>query len=292
MNSTLHEYHRPAEAAEALALLQRAGVSTAPLAVGPRVADGHLAGVEAVIDQAQLGLDYVNETADGVVHLGVTASLQQLVDSVLLQSLADGIVAEAALLAGGSAMRHAATVGGMIAYERQAANKAQRAGPPELLIALLVLEADLIYQRAGQGQVVVTLDAYLSTGGDVALGDLLVEVRFARPGSAAHASLARVARTPRDQAIVAAAALLDGATVRLALAAGGTALRRLTAVEQALSGQALTPERLDEAAYAAAAAVKPRADFRASAEYRRSMAGVLVRRALREAANRAHKVLP
>ncbi len=283
MTSKIREFHRPTEAAEAAALLQRPGVRTAPLAVSPRVDDAPLAAVEAVVDLAGLGLNTYSETEEGVIHLGAGVTLQQLVDSVLLQSLAGGIVAEGALLAAGSGMRHAATLGGALRYAQQAAAGAVRDGPPELLVALLVLDAQLVVERGAQGREVVGLAEFLAAGSDTPA--LLVEVRFTRPGAAAHAAVARVARTPRDQGILAAAALIDGATVRLAVAPGGTAPLRLPAIEASLAGQALTDARLAAAAEAVQAAVAPVSDFRGSAEYRRAMSGVLLRRALAAAAS-------
>ena len=61
---------------------------------------------------------------------------------------------------------------------------------------------------------------------------------------------------------------------------------RAISVEAALAGQALTVETCKEVAYLAISDVDPLSDHRASAEYRRGMAIVLVERALRLAINR------
>jgi CO/xanthine dehydrogenase FAD-binding subunit len=285
MINKVREYHRPAGTAEAAGLLQRDSAAVAPLAVGPRVPDTPLAGIAAVVDLSQLGLDYLRETDDGTLHLGAGLSLQALVDSVRLQSLAGGVVAEGALLDAGSAMRHAATVGGAVQYARQAAAGRADDGPPELLLALLVLGAEAV-SLSGQGaQRVLDLGAYLAQGAPE--GELLLELRFPTLAAGALAALARVARTPRDQAIVAAAALVGDGQVRLAVAAGGAAPQRVAGAEAALAGQPLTGERLEAAAREVESAVMPHSDFRGSAEYRRAMAGVVARRALGEAARRA-----
>ena len=88
---------------------------------------------------------------------------------------------------------------------------------------------------------------------------------------------------------MAAAALVEGGAVRLAVAGGGSAPVRMGAVERSLAGQRLTTDRLESVAALVEAAVSPQADFRGSAEYRRSMAGVLARRALAEAAGLAKR---
>jgi aerobic carbon-monoxide dehydrogenase medium subunit len=285
MTRKIREFHRPAEVAEAAALLQRDSVTTVPAALGPRVPDVPYAAAEAVVDVRQLGQDYVKQSTDETIHLGAAASIQSLVESTLVQSLADGILAEAAALAGGSAMRNAATVGGTLLYARQAVDGLTRDGPPELLVALMALEAEVVFLAEGQGA--VPLAEYLAVGSHVIRTGLLLEVRFPRPAPGAHASLTRVARTPRDQGIVAAAAVVASPAVRLAVAAGGSAPVRLTALEQALSGQPLDAARLNTLEKEVSAAVSPQSDFRASAEYRRAMAGVLARRALAEALRRA-----
>ena len=56
--------------------------------------------------------------------------------------------------------------------------------------------------------------------------------------------------------------------------------RALGEVESLLEGQALTPELLVRAQEAARAGVAPITDLRASADYRRHITGVFVRRAV------------
>jgi CO/xanthine dehydrogenase FAD-binding subunit len=175
-----------------------------------------------------------------------------------------------------------------------------RDGPPEVALALLVLEAVLVVEGAGQtkdegprtnpaaragaesrnpGREMALAD-YYATGGMLAMDELLVAVRLPSPPTGAVAALARVARTPRDQAIVAAVALVAPGVVRVALAGATPKPVRLGEVEARLAVQALTPEVLDALPAQVEGLCEPRGDFRASAEYRRAMAGVLVRRAL------------
>ena len=71
--------------------------------------------------------------------------------------------------------------------------------------------------------------------------------------------------------------------VRLAVAGAHPQPTRLTAIEAMLEGQPLTDERLRAAQDAASASAQPAFDFRASADYRTAMAGVMARRALETA---------
>jgi carbon-monoxide dehydrogenase medium subunit len=59
---------------------------------------------------------------------------------------------------------------------------------------------------------------------------------------------------------------------------------RAPAVEAALRGQPLNAQTIDRAAEQAAEGTNPPAELNASAEYKRHLARVLCRRALREAA--------
>jgi CO/xanthine dehydrogenase FAD-binding subunit len=91
---------------------------------------------------------------------------------------------------------------------------------------------------------------------------------------------------------VAAAALLegdsDGVCTRARLVLGGVDATplRARASERALVGQRLDGESFAAAAREATQALNPESDVQASGEYRRKLAGVLVERALAEAADR------
>jgi CO/xanthine dehydrogenase FAD-binding subunit len=243
--------HRPATAAESAALLQQPGV--APLDLGPRAPLKGYTNAEAVVDLARLDCNYIRAD-ETVIRIGPLTPLAALVESELIGAHADGLLAEAARVVAHLGLRHVATLG--------AAWRATE-GPPEVRLALLVLDAAPVTESP--------------------LAELILP---RRPGL--RAALVRIARTPRDEAIVAAAASLtirDGVCreVRVALAGACSQPRRFPEVEAALEGQAPTAAVLQRAAEAAVAAADPIADFRGSAEYRRAMAGVLARRAVEQA---------
>jgi carbon-monoxide dehydrogenase medium subunit len=96
---------------------------------------------------------------------------------------------------------------------------------------------------------------------------------------------AHVARTPADDPIVAAVAVveMDGSVVqqaRVALTGVWPEAVRLAEAPSRLVGSPLDKSSIWEAAAAVEEEVAPTGDFRGSAEYRRAMAGVLTRRAL------------
>jgi CO/xanthine dehydrogenase FAD-binding subunit len=167
-----------------------------------------------------------------------------------------------------------ATVGGVVLEPRGPTTELFAAGPVELPLALLALEAELIFQ-VGEGQVT---DPF----GFGTLSGLLVAVRLPAAARTMAGGLARLARSPRDQAMVAAVAVVpaEGGAVRLAVSARPGRLERLVSVEQALAGLAPDDVALDRAQRLVPEAVTAEDDALASAEYRRQMAGVLARRAL------------
>jgi carbon-monoxide dehydrogenase medium subunit len=285
--SNVSEFHRPADETAALSLLSRKSPAAAPAWIGPRVPDKLHDGVEAAIDLARLGLSYVREEA-GQIRVGAMTPLQELADSDVLRSFAGGIVAEAARLSAGSALRQAATVGSALSHG-SADGQAGRGGPPELALVLLALDAALVTAQAGGSRVTTPFDAGTDSSPK---GSFLAEVNFARADEGEMGALMRIARTPRDQAIMAAVAVVDardGLVTRLRLAVSGASERpmRLPAVEQAMAGQALTPDRLSGIEAQVAALVDPHADYLGSIAYRREMAGLLSRRAIEGAIRRA-----
>jgi carbon-monoxide dehydrogenase medium subunit len=74
---------------------------------------------------------------------------------------------------------------------------------------------------------------------------------------------------------------------RIALAAVAPVPVRATAAEQALEGQAVTPDRIARAADLAVDAARPISDQRGSADFRRHLVRVLTRRTLTIALARA-----
>src|SRR3954447_10791766 len=117
-------------------------------------------------------------------------------------------------------------------------------------------------------------------------GELLVAVRFPRPRP--HAAIQEFARRHGDFAIVAAAVAvdLDGDRMsepRIVIGGVDEVPLRVEAAERVLDGAAPGGEAFADAGRAAAGAVDPSSDVHGSAEYRKELTDVLVRRALAEA---------
>jgi carbon-monoxide dehydrogenase medium subunit len=169
-----------------------------------------------------------------------------------------------------------------------------RSGPPEIILALLALEAQVVILGKGESRRDLPFQEFhAGLPGSLARGELLYEI-ILPPQGECTGSLERIARTPRDEAILAAITLMqvEGSTVaRVSLAVAGahSLPRRLLDVEKILTGKPFDPALLKIAAEKAMAGTELVGDFRGSGEYRRAMAGLVVRRALSKAWNEAVK---
>ncbi|HZX68909.1 MAG TPA: hypothetical protein VFE70_08490, partial [Candidatus Elarobacter sp.] len=117
-------------------------------------------------------------------------------------------------------------------------------------------------------------------------GELALEVRFPTPPVRTAGSYQKIERKVGDFATASAAAriTLDAngaiAGAGVAIGAAGPHATRVTEAERLLNGAKPTKELIRAAADAARATADPAADNRGSVEFKKDMAGVLVRRAL------------
>jgi carbon-monoxide dehydrogenase medium subunit len=159
---------------------------------------------------------------------------------------------------------------------------------PQWAAALLALGATVIVE-GDDGPMEVPVESVLQRQAKGVVSALHVELGSARWGEA------RVARTPADEPIVSAIAVVgmdnpsagsgQGGVVRqarVALTGAWPEPARLAKAPARLVGGPLDAEHIQAVADRVAEEVAPRGDFLGSEEYRRAMAGVLTRRALEE----------
>jgi aerobic carbon-monoxide dehydrogenase medium subunit len=180
-------------------------------------------------------------------------------------------------------VRNRGTIGGSLC----------QADAAEDLSAVCAAAKAKVVIRGGDGERLVDMEdfhvgPYMTAVGD---GELLTEVRLrAMPGAgSAHE---KVERRAGDWAIAAASAALslDGgriADVGIALSAVGLTTIHLGRAEELLRGQAPSEELFAQAGAIAAEDCSPMADGRGPVDYKRHLAGVLTKRALTRATERA-----
>jgi len=216
------------------------------------------------------------------IGAAVTARTLELDRAVRARFLS---LAESGALVGSVQVRNLATLGGNLCNAAPSADMA----PP-----LLALDAEAVI-TGPKGERRVPIGAFFTGVRRTVLApdELLVELAMPAPG--AHSGGNYLRHTPRrelDIAVVGVASQLTLANgvctkVRIALAAVAPVPLRATAAEQALEGQAVTPERIARAADLAVEAARPISDQRGSADFRRHLVRVLTRRTLPPALARA-----
>ncbi len=187
------------------------------------------------------------------------------------------LLAQAARTLGGPQIRNVATIGGNLCNCSPCADTAP---------ALLALEARIrLLSPAGERE--IALEDFMSGPGQTcsAPDEILTHVLLPKAPRGAAGIYFKKGRVKMDLAIVSLAALLvsDGdklSHVRLAAGSVAPVCLRLHAAEDLITGRRLTPDLLAQAARAAMDAVTPIDDQRASADYRRRLVGVYLRRAV------------
>ena len=213
-------------------------------------------------------------TADICAHAGLSAAFPGLV--------------EASGLIGSDQIQSRSSWGGNLANASPAADT-----PPSLIVN------DARAVIAGPGGERTVPAAEVATGpGTTSLGpgELIVEFELDEPPArTADAYLRLIPRTEMDIAVVGAAARVtlgdDGKVAAAAIALGAVAptVVRVPDAEAALIGYEPAGDALAAVAAAAAAATNPIDDKRGTVAYRRQVAGVLARRAVSIAAERARE---
>lgn len=213
----------------------------------------------------------IRENPDGGLTIGAAVPLADLETHPLVLARFP-LLAECAKTVGAWPLRQRATLAGNVCNASPAADTA---------IALLALDA-VVNVASTTGRLAIAISELFLGPGQTALmpGDLVTEIVL--PGAAAgfRGSYQRLSR--RKGMDLATIGVLVGkrdgapASWRVALAAVAPTPLRLRAVEELLAAKGASAAR--EAAELAAAACRPITDLRGSAEYRREMAGVLVRR--------------
>jgi carbon-monoxide dehydrogenase medium subunit len=271
------DYERADSLDAAIALLQQPGDDAKLLAGGHSLLPLmklRLASPGVLVDIGRLkDLSYVRDGGDHVAIGALTRHHDVANDSTLASQCP--IVSYTAGLIGDPQVRHMGTIGGSVAHGDPAS---------DMPTVLLALDATFVAKGAS-GERTIAAGEFFSGLFETALSpdEVLTEIRVPKTAGRGW-SYQKFQRRSQDWAIVGVAAVMTGSNGGAAIGYTnmGEAPMRGTAVEQALSGGS------DAAAASAHAGegTNPPSDTFASAEYRRALAEVLVRRALEEASSR------
>ncbi len=244
-----------------------------------------LAAPSAVIDIGRVAeLRGISAGSDGL-RIGALTTHAEIAASSDVQQHAAAL-AEAAGQIGDPAVRNRGTIGGNLAHADPAS---------DLPTVLAALGATLSVVGSG-GERSVAADGFFQGLMMTALGEneVLTAITVPSGGAGSGSAYAKFPHPASRYAVVGAAACVtasNGSCSGASVAVGGLtpAPVRCAGVEGALSGQALTADTIAAAAEAVAGDVGDDliGDVFASADYRKAVASVYVRRALTAAAERA-----
>ena len=279
------EYQRATTVEGAIEALQRLGSEARIIAGGHSLLPMmklRLANPEHLIDINDLReLSYIREEGYEI-RIGALTRHVELLKSDLL-ALRFPVFRDAEQVIADPVVRNRGTIGGSLC---------QADAAEDLSAVCSALKGKAVIRGSG-GERVVDLDdfhigPYMTAVGD---GEMLTEVRLPlRPGAgSAHE---KVERRAGDWAVAAASAALwieDGtiADAGVALSAVGPTTVHVARAEELLRGKAPSEELFGEAGAIASEDCAPLPDGRGPVDYKRHLAGVLTKRALRRAAARA-----
>jgi CO/xanthine dehydrogenase FAD-binding subunit len=285
-------YESPKTIAEAVKLLAAHGEKARPLSGGTDLIIQLRAGTrrpEFVVDVKQIPeLHRISFSLKDGLHLGAAVSCIEIHENADMRRYYPGLT-EAAHLIGSLQIQSRASVGGNLCNGSPAAD----ATP-----ALIALGAKARVVGPG-GERVVPVETFCTAPGRTVLqpGDLLVEFLIDAP--AKHSSDAYLRFIPRNEMDIAVVGVGGALTLdladdrvvdaRIALGAVGPTPIFAAEASKSLIGKKLDAAAIENAGRLATSVATPIDDMRGTAEYRRHVVGVLTRRVLTIAADRARQ---
>jgi aerobic carbon-monoxide dehydrogenase medium subunit len=280
------EYHRPGSLDEVVALLTAHGDE------GRLLAGGHslvpmmklrLANPSHLIDLGAVDALKGIEEANGAIRIGAMTTQAEVIASELLAARVS-ILRETALQIADPQVRYCGTIGGNVAN-----------GDPgnDMPAVMLALGAEFVV-RGPDGERTIAARDYYQSAFTTTLADseVLVALRIPVPPAGHGWAYQKMKRKVGDYATAAVAVILvmDGGAcrdARIALTNLADVPLLAEAAGQALIGAGIDDAAIERSAAAAVAITDPASDLRGPAEFRKHVAGVMVRRATRRARERA-----
>ena len=278
------ELLEPNSLGEALALLDADDPETRPIAGGTALMlmmksglyrPRRLISLHRVAD----GLDAIRPAAGGALEIGAMVRLSVLERAPELRHAAPSI-AEALLTHSNIRVRNVATIGGNLAH----------ADPHmDLPPLLMTLGAGVRVAGPAGERMIAVEDLFASYLETVLAGDELIIALIVPPQRGRRAAYLKCTARSADDwpalGVAAALAAEDGIAceVRIAIGAATETAMRLRGAEAAVEGRRIDDALLREAGRTAAAEAPVVADQHGSADYKRALVGVYVRRALHQA---------
>ena len=224
-------------------------------------------------------LDYMNYIPGEGLRIGAKAKVAQLLEEPDVAEKFPALYQAASTFATPQ-IRNMATVMGNVL-------RGSPAG--DCSCAILALGGQVVLQGP-KGERLVDIDDFWVAYGVTERKDdeLAVELRIPEPASTTRSAFIRMTRVHEDLAKLNVAVRLEMnkntcLQARIAMGCVGPTLVRLKQTEKLLEGQQITAELLQQLAASAQEEIAPIDDQRSTEDYRRQVAGVILRRVIEEA---------
>jgi carbon-monoxide dehydrogenase medium subunit len=281
-------YYAPTTIEEAVALLAGRGNKARPLAGGTDLLVQMRRGlhdVETLVDVKHIPqLSRISFAPAEGLEIGAAVPCADIRTHPQVLALYPGLV-DAISIIGGTAIQERATMGG---------NLCNAAPSGDSVPAMIVHDATCLV-TGPNGTRTVPVASFCTAPGKTVLAkdELLISIRFPPPVAGSGGAYIRF--TPRHEMDIAVAGagawvrLSDGTIAEARVTIGAVAPTPLLVPEAGvwLVGKTPTPETLAQAGQVAAQAARPISDVRGTEAQRRHLVGILVRRTLEKAVERA-----
>jgi aerobic carbon-monoxide dehydrogenase medium subunit len=287
MYPTSFEYLAPKSMGEAVELLTQYGEDAKVLAGGQSLVPMmklRVARPKYLIDINRIAdLAYVREQ-NGKLHCGAMTRHVQMEESPLLNEQIP-MLSQAASVIGDAQVRNRGTLGGALVE----ADPSGDWGP-----VVLALNAQMKCVGS-QGERLISATDFFTFAYTAALesNEILTEIIFPVPNGGSVGTYAKLERVAGDFAIASAAVQMrldsDGVcrSIGVGVTGGASVPQKAFSVETLLSGKKITPEIINEAAHIVQEGADPIEDLRGSAAYKKKALAAILKRALRDAVQKA-----
>jgi carbon-monoxide dehydrogenase medium subunit len=277
------EYFAPNTISEALLLLGRCRGKAKLIAGGTNVVPDMRAKTlkpDVLIDISHLKtLAYIKEEKKRI-RIGSLTTIAELASSKVIQKYAP-ILSQAANQLGNPLVRNRATIGGNLADASPAADTA---------VPLLALEAMVVIEADGGKRRQISVDQLFTGPNRTVLkkGELIKEIIFFKTNSNTRMGYLKLGlRNAMAISVASIGVLIEMERdkckeARIGLGAVAPMPIRAYRTEQMLVGKEVTKQLIEACCDEIKKEIRPITDIRASAEYRKAMASVLLRRLIQQ----------
>lgn len=276
------EYFSPGTIREALSLMRKWKGKAKLIAGGTNVIPDLRA--EKIQPQVLINISHLKDLSyikevKGRIQIGGLTPIVELASSKMIRKAAP-ILSEAADQLGNPLVRNKATIAGNLVHASPAADTA---------VPLLALEATVILAGDGKSRQIPIEKFFHGVNQTVLKADEIIkEICFQKPNANVRMSYIKLGRRGAMAiSVVSIAVVLETESgkckkVRISLGAVAPKPIRAYEVEEMLEGKEITDKLIGACCEHVQTEIRPITDIRASAEYRRQVSSVLLRRLIQE----------